>query len=68
MPTEKYIKYNGSYTVLLSCDPAKHGKVNVKESVYEIAEEAFIDCKDITEIEFPETLAYIGESAFRNCI
>ena len=34
MPTEKYIKYNGSYTVLLSCDPAKHGKVNIKESVY----------------------------------
>lgn len=39
MPTEKYIKYNGSYTVLLSCDPAKHGKVNVKESVCEIAED-----------------------------
>lgn len=68
MPTEKYIKYNGSFTVVLSCDQAKRGKAIVKETVYEIADEAFIDCKNITEIELPNGLAYIGESAFDGCI
>lgn len=43
MATEKYIKYNGTYTIVLSCDPQKHGKAIIKDSVYEIAEEAFID-------------------------
>lgn len=67
MSTEKYIKYNGSYSKILSCNPAKQGKIAIKESVSEIAEEAFINCKDVTEIELPESLVNIGESVFKDC-
>lgn len=65
--TYKYIKYNGSQERVLSCYPEKRGKADILDSVYEICEEAFIDCKHITEIKFPASLAYINKGAFKDC-
>ena len=33
-----------------------------------IADEAFIDCCDLTSISIPVTMAFIGNKAFKNCI
>lgn len=64
---EKYIKYNGNYTKVLSCDQCKAGIVTLKDEVKIICDSAFQDCKHIREINFPKYLEVIEENAFKDC-
>lgn len=64
---EKYIKYNGDYTKVLSCDQCKAGIVNLKDEVKIICDSAFQDCKHIRGINFPQYLEVIEECAFKDC-
>ena len=65
---EKYIKYNGNYTKVLSCDQCKAGIVTLNENVKIICECAFQDCKHIRGINLPQYLEVIEEDAFKDCI
>ena len=64
---EKYIKYNGNYTKVLSCDQCKAGIVTLNENVKIICECAFQDCKHIRGINLPQYLEVIEEDAFKDC-
>ena len=52
----KLVKYNGSETVVV-----------VPEIVWEISNEAFMNCKSLREIILPETLEEISDCAFLGC-
>lgn len=64
---QEYVIYNSLYDKVLSCNPKTKGKVTLCEGVHEIAEEAFNNCRDVTEIVFPNSLTHIRERAFQDC-
>ncbi|MBQ2688016.1 MAG: leucine-rich repeat protein [Clostridia bacterium] len=53
---------------LVDTDPKKiSGTFEVKEGTVSITMLAFDGCKDLTEVVLPDSLKYIGGSAFRDC-
>ena len=54
-------------TVLKRCAEKATGKIVIPESVTEIGEYAFFDCKSLTEIVIPNSVTEIGKSAFQGC-
>ena len=52
---------------LLRADPELNGKVKLK-NVQLIADEAFAECKEITDIKLNDATMYIGRRAFLNCV
>lgn len=58
---EKYIKFNGNYTKVLSCDQCKAGIVTLNENIRIICDSAFQDCKHIRGINLPQNLEVIEE-------
>lgn len=65
MDNEKYIKYNGDHTKVLSCDPKAEGEIILLDSVTTICECAFQDCTKVTDINIPDNIAYIEDDAFK---
>lgn len=52
---------------LIKVDSSVSGSYVIKEGTLTIADKAFENCSDITEISFPDTLVYIGEWSFSFC-
>ncbi|MDE6667513.1 MAG: leucine-rich repeat domain-containing protein [Clostridia bacterium] len=42
-------------------------KVIISDGITRIEQEAFNECRSLTEVEFPSTLEYIGRDAFYDC-
>lgn len=65
--------YDKAGTILIQCPGGFTGKVNVPEGVLTISNEAFAGCwnfltsKGLTGITLPQSLKYIGDSAFQVC-
>ncbi len=53
--------------VLLKVEPSYSGKVIVKEGIHSISDNAFENCKEITEVILPQTVKKIGANVFKNC-
>lgn len=62
---ENGVLYMGRW--LLRADASLSGSYAVKEGTVGIADCAFEGCKNLTHIELPNTLKYIGNSLFRDC-
>ncbi len=62
---ENGVLYLGTH--LLHVKKATEGKVTVKPGTVTVADCAFEQCGKITEVEFPETLRYLGGFQFLNC-
>ncbi len=63
---ENGVLYIGSHLVASNKNVVK-GKYTVKSGTLTIANQAFSDCDNVTEIVLPESLAYIGDGAFEGC-
>lgn len=62
------IKFSEDGVRLISCiDKKRTGAYKVPEGTKVICNDAFMDCKDITDIELPEGLITIGGRAFAGC-
>ena len=53
--------------VLLKVNTTNQGRFVVKRGITSIAEKAFMNCKEITEIDLPESVEYIENFAFQDC-
>ena len=53
--------------VLLKVNTENQGRFVVKKGTTSIAEKAFMDCKQIKEIDLPESVEYIENFAFQDC-
>ena len=53
--------------VLLKVNTDNQGLFVVKSGITSIAEKAFMNCKEITEIDLPESVEYIENFAFQDC-
>lgn len=60
LPWTAYLQGNVDNTLLMK-------KLVVEEGVISISENAFKDCKNLSEVVLPSTLTEIGYSAFGNC-
>ncbi len=52
---------------LVSCNETARGIINVPEGIHNVADKAFENCCYITEIHFPKSISYIGNSCFDGC-
>jgi len=59
------ISKNGE--VLCRCSADAEGAVTIPEGILAIRQNAFKDCKGITDVMFPSTLYKIGSNAFQGC-
>ncbi len=59
--------YSYMYPILDSYDMDDIQKVVIEEGVTTIGNNAFCQCKNLTEVILPETLISIGENAFYGC-
>lgn len=50
-----------------SYDRDKCTSLSIKEGIISIADEAFLDCKNLESVKLPNSLKCIGKRAFRNC-
>ena len=57
------VLYNKAFTELLTC-PAAHSAPEIPNTVTKIADYAFIQCYNITEIVIPNSVTELGEGAF----
>jgi len=53
--------------VLIDCNEAINGEVNIPNTVSAIGDGAFSDCYNLTSVVFPKEMSYIGDSAFVRC-
>lgn len=58
---------NSSKTELLLCWPDAAGEIVLPEGLLSIADYAFYGCANITAINIPSSVTYIGEAAFEEC-
>lgn len=58
---------NSSKTELLLCWPDAAGEIVLPEGLLSIADYAFYGCANITGINIPSSVTYIGEAAFSEC-
>ena len=57
-----------SETVLAYCPPAcANGRIRLPETITRIEGYAFVDCKQLTAVDFPDGLLEIGRGAFDGC-
>lgn len=61
---EEGVLFNKDKTTLISCQTSKSGTYAVPDSVTTIADTAFQDCSDLTEIHLPASLTEIGRNVF----
>ena len=52
--------------ILLRIDPEVEGKIKLKKILL-VADEAFANCSDVTEVKLNDATQYIGRRAFLNC-
>ncbi len=53
--------------VLLKVNTSNQGRFVVRSGITSIAEKAFMNCKEIKEIDLPESVEYIENFAFQDC-
>ncbi len=53
--------------VLTCTDPDISGNISLPDGIVSIADEAFINCKNLTGIKLPNSVATIGDCAFEGC-
>lgn len=53
--------------VLIKAETTCSGKIVIKEGIHAISDNAFENCKDITEVILPQSMRKIGAYAFQNC-
>ena len=58
---------DASKTDLVGCSTAANGAISIPNSVTNIGDEAFSNCRDLTSIEIPNSVTSIGEAAFSTC-
>jgi hypothetical protein len=65
---EDGILYNYAKTIIYKL-PAKSETtvLNVKAGVITIKDEAFLGCSNLTEVNLPDSTAYVGQNAFAYC-
>ena len=61
------VLYNKEQTTLLLCPYRKAGSYTIPDTVTSIADSAFRDCTELTEVNTPESLNNIGDFSFYNC-
>jgi len=61
------ILFDRDQTTLLLCPRGKSGSYSVRAGVNTIADSAFNNCRNLTEIILPESLTSIGSFAFAYC-
>ena len=61
------IIYSKDMQTLAICGGGRNGKIEIQDTVRRIGDDAFYNCKGITDIALPEALTSIGESAFCEC-
>ena len=52
---------------LNACSAIATGRIKVAETVTDVKESAFIGCFDITAVELPDNVSFIGKNAFTEC-
>ncbi|MBQ9771275.1 MAG: leucine-rich repeat protein [Lentisphaeria bacterium] len=60
------VVFNEKGTVLISC-PEHVRSLKIPAGVQKIKEKAFLFCKQLTSVTFPDSLIYIGNNAFFGC-
>jgi len=53
--------------VLIKAESTCSGKIVVKDGIHAISDNAFENCKDITEVVLPQSMRKIGACVFQNC-
>jgi hypothetical protein len=61
------VLFNKKRTTLIACPATKKGVYNLPASVTQIAEAAFLQCKELTVLQLPSSLSSIGSQAFAGC-
>lgn len=62
------VLYNKEQTTLLRCPYRKAGSYTIPDTVTSIADSAFRDCTEITEVNIPDRVTSIGGAAFYRCV
>ena len=63
---ENNILYADNYVVAVDTNKIK-GSVEIKDGITLIADSAFVNCKNITNVAFSDSLKKIGNNAFEGC-
>ena len=61
------VLYNKNRTKLIKYPQGKEGEYIIPDTVIEIENNAFEDCKGLTALTLPMSLQYIGNGAFKGC-
>ncbi len=61
------VTYNKEMTKVIFCSPSKEGSYVMPDTVTEIAEGAFQNCNDLTEVKISENVTEIVYCAFYSC-
>ncbi len=61
------VVYDMDLSTVVVCPAGKSGNVVIKNGTTTIAEDAFINCKNITSVEIPESVTNIANNAFNGC-
>ncbi len=61
------VLYDMALATLVVCPAGKQGAYTVKDGTTTIAEDAFIGCTGITEVEIPNSVTTIANNAFNGC-
>ena len=65
---EGYLVYNdNSKKILIACSMVAKGEIEIPNSVTDINDNAFRDCRGLTSVTIPNSVTSIGEEAFRSC-
>lgn len=65
--SENGVLFNQDFTTLLSCPVTQEGEYRIPHGVTHIEDYAFFGCKGIDSIKMPDTVLFIGASAFECC-
>lgn len=70
---EKYcsldgIVYDKNKTTIVCCPSGRKGDYKILSNVTKIENSAFRSCKELTNVEIPDTVTNIGDNAFYDCI
>lgn len=61
------VQYSLKKKILVLFPKTVKGKYTIPDGIIAIHNKAFLDCNNLCEIDFPNTLCWIGDSAFENC-